>query len=207
VEVLLWIFVAFLAMVAVSVTIVVLVVRAVVRRLRRSRALAGRALRTRARFPTGPRGQVLRLRVRLADALESGRAAVDMAGQGAGPRGELERLHERIRLEGESLDRQLQFMESEIDPAALGRDLPVAEGRVEQVVGLVRRVRSAVGAQLDGLTDDSLAALRADVDREVTALHAGVQELRLLNAHDGFAGPTTDPSTRRLTARDRGTRP
>jgi hypothetical protein len=34
-----------------------------------------------------------------------------------------------------------------------------------------------------------------------------VQELRLLNAHDGFAGPTPDPSTRRLTARDRGTRP
>lgn len=197
-EILLWILVAFLAMVALSITIVVLVVRAVIRRIRRSRALAGRALRTRARFTTGPRGQVLRLRVRLADALESGRAAVDLAGQGAGPRGELDRLHERIRHEGESLDRQLQFMESETDPTALTRDLPVAEGRVEQVVALVRRVRSAVGAQLDGLTDDSLAALRADVDREVTALHAGVQELRSLNAYDGIAGPTPDPSTRRL---------
>ena len=198
-EVLLWIFVAFLAMVALSITIVVLVVRAVVRRIRRSRALAGRALRTRAKFTTGPRGQVLRLRVRLADALESGRAAVELAGQGAGPRGELDRLHARIRHEGESLDRQLQFMESETDPGVLAHDLPVAEGRVDQVVGLVRRVRSAVGAQLDGLTDDSLAALRADVDREVTALHAGVEELRSLNAaHDGFAGPTPDPSTRRL---------
>lgn len=198
-EVLLWIFVAFLAMVVLSITIVVLVVRAVVRRIRRSRALAGRALRTRARFTTGPRGQVLRQRVRLADALESGRAAVELAGQGAGPRGELDRLHERIRHEGESLDRQLQFMESETDQGVLAHDLPVAEGRVDQVVALVRRVRSAVGAQLDGLTDDSLAALRADVDREVTALRAGVEELRTLNAsHDGFAGPAPDPSTRRL---------
>lgn len=198
-EVLLWIFVAFLAMVALSITIVVLVVRAVVRRIRRSRALAGRALRTRARFTTGPRGQVLRLRVRLADALESGRAAVELAGQSAGPRGELDRLNARIRHEGEALDRQLQFMESETDPGVLANDLPVAEGRVDQVVALVRRVRSAVGAQLDGLTDDSLAALRADVDREVTALQAGIQELRSLNAtHDGFAGPTPDPSTRRL---------
>ena len=48
-----------LAMVAVSITIVVLVIRAVIRRIRRSRALAGRALRTRARFTTGPRGQVM----------------------------------------------------------------------------------------------------------------------------------------------------
>jgi murein L,D-transpeptidase YcbB/YkuD len=198
VEVLLWIFVAFLAMVVTSVVIVVLVVRSVIRRIRRSRALAGRALRTRARFTTGPRGQVLRLRVRLADALASERAAVDLAAQGAGPRGELERLHRRIAEEGEALDRQLRFMESETDPAATARDLPVAEGRVDQVTALVRRVRSAVGSQLDGLTDDSLAALRTDVEREVTALHAGVQQLRLLNAHDGLGDPVPDPSTGRL---------
>jgi hypothetical protein len=89
-------------------------------------------------------------------------------------------------------------MESETDPAATARDLPVAEGRVDQVAALVRRVRSAVGSQLDGLTDDSLAALRADVEREVTALHAGVQQLRLLNAHDGLGHPVPDPSTGRL---------
>lgn len=197
-EVLIWIFVAFAVMVLASITITVLVVRAVYRRIRRSRALSGRALRTRARFTTGPRGQVLRLRVRLADLLASGSTAVDLAGQGTGPRGELARLYERVRHEGESLDLQLRFMESETDQATLARDLPVAESRVDQVGALVRRVRSAVGAQLDGLTDDSLAALRADVDREVTALHAGVQELRALNAYDGFAGPGRDPSTRRL---------
>ncbi|MGR0219726.1 hypothetical protein [Agromyces sp. ZXT2-6] len=197
-EVLLWIFLAFLAMVVTSVVIAVLLVRWLVRRIRRSRALAGRALRTRARFTTGPRGRVIRLRVRLADALSSGQAAVDLAGGGEGPRGELDRLHERIRREGESLDRQLRFMESETDPTALARDLPIAEDRVDQVVALVRRVRSAVGAQLDGLTDGALAALRADVDREVAALHAGVQELRILNARDGIAEPASDPSTRRL---------
>ncbi|MEI5584331.1 MULTISPECIES: hypothetical protein [unclassified Agromyces] len=197
-EVLLWILVAFAAMAVASVVIVVLVVRSVIRRIRRSRALAGRALRTRARFTTGPRGQVLRLRVRLADALASEQAAVDLAGQGAGPRGDLERLHRRIAQEGDALDRQLRFMESETDATALAQDLPVAERRVDQLAALVRRVRSAVGSQLDGLTDDSLAALRADVDREVAALHAGVQELRLLNTQDGIGASASDASTRRL---------
>ncbi|GAA4066169.1 hypothetical protein [Agromyces indicus] len=197
-EVLLWILVAFLIMAVASITIVVLVVRAVFRRIRRSRALAGRALRTRARFTTGPRGQVLRLRVRLADSLASGRAAVELAAQGAGPRGELDRLHRRIAQEGDALDRQLRFMESETDAAALARDLPVAEGRVDQLVSLVRRVRAAVGAQLDGLTDDSLAALRADVDREVSALHAGVQELRALNGRDAYGDVSPETSARRL---------
>lgn len=195
-EVLLWIFVAFLAMVAVSITIVVLVVRAVFRRIRRSRALTGRVLRTRARMTPGPRGKVLALRVRLSDALASGASAVELARNGAGPRGELDRLFGRIRLEGDGLDRQLRFMEGEVDPAVLADELPAAERRVDQVVRMVRSVRSAVASDLAGLTDDTLTALRGEVDREVAALHAGVEELRTLNGHDRTAAPPAHEPTR-----------
>jgi hypothetical protein len=45
----------------------------------------------------------------------------------------------------------------------------------------VHRLRSAVATGLAGLTDDSLTALRSDMDREVAALHAGVEELHALN--------------------------
>ncbi|MCP2367497.1 hypothetical protein BCL57_001651 [Agromyces flavus] len=179
---------ALLIIVALSVTTVVLAVRFVVKRLRRSRAVGGAVLRTRARVATGPRGKVLRMRVRLRESLESGRAALEVAAHGDGPRGDLTRLFRRIEHEGESLDLQLRLMESETDAAALSRELRTADGRVEQVVDLVRRLRSAVAAGLGGVSDDALTALHADVDREVAALHAGVQELRLLNQGDALGG-------------------
>ena len=82
--------------------------------------------------------------------------------------------------------------------------LSVAGRRVDQVGGLVRRLRSAVAAGLGELTDDTLTALRSEVDREVAALRAGVDELRSLNGrslngrslmghshngNDGFSDP------------------
>jgi hypothetical protein len=89
-------------------------------------------------------------------------------------------------------------MESEADAAVLAADLPAATDRVEQVVALVRRLRSAVASGLAGLTDDTLSTLGSEMDREVAALHAGVQELQALNRRDGFAEPTRPPSTDRL---------
>ncbi|GAA1759621.1 hypothetical protein GCM10009747_18330 [Agromyces humatus] len=197
VDVLIWVLVSLLAMVAISITTVVLVIRALVKRARRNRALAGAALRTRAQFSSGPRRQVLRLRIRLDEILASGRAAADLAARGDGPRGDLPKLFRRIEHEGAALELQLRLMESEIDTAVLTAGLAAAGHRVEQVAGLVRRLRSAVASGLEGLTDDTLAALRSDIDREVVALRAGVDELRTLNQRDQPAAPTgiTQPTT------------
>lgn len=196
-DVLMWVLVSLLAMVAISMATVFLVVRAIVKRVRRNRALAGATLRTRARFTSGPRGRVLRLRVRLDETLASGKAAVELAARGDGPRGELPALFRRIEHEGESLDLQLRLMESETDAAVLAEQLPAADGRVGQVAGLVRRLRGAVAAGLGGISDDALDALHAEVDREVAALHAGVQELRTLNQRDAVDPPrrTIRPTT------------
>lgn len=206
VDVLIWVLVSLLAMVAVSVTVVVLFVRALVKRIRRNRAIAGAALRTRAQFSSGLRRKVLRLRVRLDEILASGQAAVDLAARGDGPRGELPDLFRRIEHEGAALDLQLRLMESEIDSTVLSGELASAGRRVEQVEGLVRRLRSAVASGLEGVTDDTLISLRSDVDREVEALHAGVEELRTLNRRDGPVEPSAIYPPTTSTVRDKGTR-
>ena len=205
-DVLIWVLVSLLAMVAVSITVVVLVVRAVVKRVRHSRALAAATLRTRARFSPGPNGKVLKLRVRLDEALASGRAAVDLAARGDGPRGELPELFRRIEHEGAALDLQLRLMESEIDSAVLSAELSAAGHRVEQVAALVGRLRSAVAAGLAGVTDDTLTTLHSDVDREVAALRAGVEELRTLNQHDRPIAASSIDRPTASTVRDKGTR-
>ena len=205
-EILLWVLASLLVIVAVSMATVFFVVRAVARRIRRNRALAGAMLRTRARFSSGAQRRVLTLRVRLGEALDSGQAAVDLVASADGRRGELPRLFRRIRDEGTALDLQLRLMESETDPAALAEELPAAGHRVDQVVALVRRLRSAVASGLTAPTDDSLTALHSDVDREVAALHAGVQELQRLNRGDERFEPTRPSSTAASIVRDKGTR-
>jgi hypothetical protein len=199
---------------------VVLVVRALVRRVRRSRTFGATTLRTRARMSHGPQRTVLALRVRLDDALRSGRAAVELTAQtgGAGSaggahgargarssRGELPRLFRRIDDEGGVLDLQLRLMESETSSAVLGDEIPAARRRVEQVEALVRRVRDAVASGLSGTTDDALSVLGSDVDREVAALQAGIEELQALNRRDGRVGAPRPPMT--STVRNEGNRP
>jgi hypothetical protein len=107
---------------------------------------------------------------------------------------------------------QLRLLESETDAAVLAGELPAAADRVDQVVELVRQLRSAVASGLAGSTDDTLTALHSDVDREVAALHAGVQELHRLNRRDERTESTRPPSRDRRQAtasivRDKGTRP
>ena len=206
VDVLLWVFLSLLIIVFVAVATVVFILRALVKRIRRDRNLAGAMLRARARFSSGPQRKVLTLRVRLGEALDSGQAAVDLAARGDGPRGELPRLFRRIQGEGVALDLQLRLMESETDPAVLAAELPAAGHRVDQVVGLVRRLRSAVASGLAGPTDITLTTLHSDVDREVAALHAGVQELQRLNRSDERFDPTRPSSTAASIVRDKGTR-
>lgn len=176
----------------------VLIVRWLYRRIRRNRTVNGAVLRTRAALTWGPQQQVLKLRLRLGNSLESGRGALELAARGNGPRGELARLFTRIQNEGETLSAQLRLLESETDPEVLASELATARDRVQQVEALVRRLRSAVASGLSSSSDDTLAALHADVDREVAALHAGVQELHTLNTADGRIDPRRQSSTNRL---------
>jgi hypothetical protein len=206
VEILIWVFFTLLAMGIVSIATVVFILRALVKRIRRNRNVAGSILRARARFSWGPQRRVFALRVRLGEALDSGQAAVDLAARGDGPRGELPRLFRRIQEEAVAVDLQLRLMESETDPAVLAAELPAAGHRVEQVVGLVGRLRSAVASRLAGAADDTLTSLHSDLDREVAALHAGVQELQRLNGSGERFEPTLPSSTATSIVRDKGTR-
>ena len=72
----------------------------------------------------------------------------------------------------------------ETDAEVLAEEVPAAGRRVEQVAQLVHRLRTAVAAGLTGLTDDTLTGLRSDMELEVAALHAGVEELHALNRLD-----------------------
>ena len=183
---------------AVSVTTVVVVVRTVYRRIRRSRTLNGAMLKSRARLSWGPQRQVLGLQLKLNESLDSGRAAIDLAVRSNGRRGELPRIFRRIEAEGVALQAQLRLLETETDGTALADELPAATLRVDQVSEMIQRLRASVAAGLGDPTGASLAALRAEVDREVAALHAGVEELRLLNAEDGRFDPVRPSSTNRL---------
>lgn len=173
----------------------VLIVRALFRSIRRNRTVRGVALRTRVAVTRGPQHQVLKLRLRLADSLESGRAAVEVAQNSAGPQGEVARLFRRIQAEGATVETQLRLLQSETDAMVLATEIPIVRDRVQQLEGLVRSLRSAVASGLGAPSDDTLAALRADVDREVTALHAGVQELHTLHSFDAGQEPRRQNTT------------
>ena len=67
-------------------------------------------------------------------------------------------------------------------------------------------MRSAVAAGLAGVTDDTLTTLHSDVDREVAALRAGVEELRTLNQHDRPIAASSIDRPTASTVRDKGTR-
>lgn len=175
---------ALTAIMVVSTVTVVVVARVLYRRIRRSRALNGAVLRARTRVSIGPRHDVLRLRLRLRESLESGQAAIALTELNASPRGELRRLFRRIQDEGAAVDAQLLLLSTERDPAELAAALPAAGRRVEQITGLVRRVRSVVAAGLGGRTDDSLSSLGGDVEREIAAMNAGLAELHSLNSED-----------------------
>jgi hypothetical protein len=180
------------------VVAIAVILRVLYKRIRRGRALTGAVLRARARLSWGPQKEVMKLRVRLHETLDGGQAAVDLAMRSNVPRGELPRLFRRVHSEGAALESQLRLMESENDPAVLAEAIAVASRRVDEVVGLVRQLRSVVAAGLGDLTDDSLATLRSDVDREVAALHAGVQELNALNGNDGWPDAHRQPSMYRI---------
>jgi hypothetical protein len=187
-----------------SVVTVAVVGRMLYKRMRRSRALTSTVLRARTRLSWGPRHEVLKLRLRLNDTLASGQAAVALAAHSDAPRGDLPRLFRRIQSEGLALESQLRLMATETDPVVLAQGIPVARRRVDQVAGLVRGLRAVVAEGLGEVSDDALTRLRSDVDREVTALNAGLQELRTLNRSDAVFDPHRQPAMDRLS---RGSKP
>lgn len=190
-----WALIAFASAVVAANVALVLVLRGLYRRIRRNHAINGAALRIRAQVNWGPRREVLKLRLRLKEALVSGQAAIDLTVGSKGPRGELPRLFRRLKSEGDALDTQLRLLESEYDPAALAEILPSARHRVDHVVHIVRRLRQAVASSLGELSDDTLMALRSDIDREITAVRAGMQELHELNGRSVLYETRRQPST------------
>jgi hypothetical protein len=154
-------------------------------------------LRTRANLSWGSKHTLASLRLQLAEALGSGRDALEIAGRNNGRRGDLPRLYRRLENEGKALDIRLRMLESERDSAVVAGELPTLSRGVNQVVDLVGRVRGSVSAGLGGRSDATMAALRRDVELEVAALHAGLVELRRMDAFDssptdGWLRPAAD---------------
>jgi hypothetical protein len=193
-ETLAWVLVVLALICMGSILAAAVMARMLYTRIRRSRSINSTLLRARTSLSWGQRHEVLRLRLRLNEALAGGQAAVNLAAASGATRGELPRLFRRIESEGVTLEWQLRLMATEADPVILAEGIPVARRRVELVAGLVRRLRSVVADGLGELSDDALTRLQSDVDREVTAMNAGLQELRTLNRNDALFDPHRQPA-------------
>lgn len=158
---------------AVATTAVVMV-----RRIRRSPAITVASLRMRSLTESGPRREVVRLRLQLLQAVDGGRAAIGAADPRLGLPGDAPALFRRIQNEARVVDQHLRVLQTEDDRDALRVALPAMRQRVAELVGLVRQLRAAVAAGLEAASDGGMAELRADVAREVTALRAGQDRLR-----------------------------
>jgi len=149
-----------------------------VRRLRRSPAVTAASLRMRSLTESGPRREVVRLRLQLLQAVDGGRTAIGAADPRLGLPGDAPALFRRIQNEAKVVDQHLRVLQTEDDRDALRAALPAMRQRVTELVGLVRQLRAAVAAGLEAASEGALAELRADVAREVSALRAGQDRLR-----------------------------
>lgn len=156
----------------------VVAVTMTVRRIRRSPALAVTSLRMHLLRESGPRREVVRLRLQLLQAVEGGRSVLGAADAGAGLPGEAPALFRRIVGEAKTVDQHLRVLQTEDDAATLRGALPGLRRRVDELIGLVRQLRAAVAAGLEAASDATMAELGADVQREVLALQAGRERLR-----------------------------
>ena len=148
------------------------------RRVRRSPAVTAASLRMRSLTESGPRREVVRLRLQLLQALDGGRAAIGAADPRLGLPGEAPALFRRIQAEAKVVDQHLRVLQTEDDRDALRIALPAMRQRVAELVGLVRQLRAAIAAGLEAASDGAMAELSADVAREVNALRAGQDRLR-----------------------------
>ena len=176
-----WILFSLAAICFLSIALGLLIVWLVVRRIRRSRAVHDAMLRTRRTLSWGQRRKVLTMRLRLAESLESGRAALNLLGGSNNRAGEFPALFHRLEAEARSLDTQLRLMETETDASVLANEVPAVGVRVKQFTATVSRMRASVSDGLGYPSEGKLAELHAEVDREVIALHAGQVEFRRLS--------------------------
>lgn len=197
-DILFGVLISLVAIAALSAVTFFLIVRMLYRRVRRSRTVNGAVLKSRAQFSRGPRRQVFALQSQLDEAIDSGRAAIELAVRSNGRRGDLPRLFRRIEAEATVLRAQLHLMESETDPGALTDALPAAGLAVDQISDMIRDMRASVADGLGDPTGAALSSLRAEVDLEVAALHAGLVELAHLNG-----GDRRDVATIRYKSNDR----
>lgn len=180
-EILFGVLIALVAIAALSAITIFLIVRALYRRVRRSRTVNGAVLKSRAQLSRGPQRKVFALQLQLDEALHSGRAAIEIAVRSNGRRSDLPRLFGRIDAEGAALMAQLRLMESETDRGALTDELAAAGVAVDQISEMIRELRASVAEGLGDPSGAALSSLRAELDLEVTALHAGLVELARLN--------------------------
>lgn len=200
-DILFGVLISLVAITAISAVTFFLIVRMLYRRIRRSRTVNGAVLKSRAQLSRGPRRKVFALQLQLDEALDSGRAAIDLAVRSNGRRGDLPRLFRRIEAEGTALRAQLLLMESETDSGALSDELAAAGLAVDQISDMIRELRASVADGLGDPTGAALSSLHAEVDLEVAALHAGLVELAQLNGGNVRADTTRYRSHERFQTR------
>ncbi|HZD01758.1 MAG TPA: hypothetical protein VFA46_16660 [Actinomycetes bacterium] len=170
-----------LAGLVVFVVVVALTVLAVrgVWRLARASLRWPRRMRTVQFYaaPPGPRREIAFLRRELAAAASSTPQAVATVRASAGVVGELPQLARRLERVAATLDAELRLLANEPDPTEVVRVLPAARARVGDVTRIARTIRRAATAGLGAQSAADVGALSADVEREVAALAAGVQQL------------------------------
>ncbi|MDQ2783629.1 MAG: hypothetical protein M3Y58_01355 [Chloroflexota bacterium] len=162
-------------------TVMFFLARAAYRRIRRDPRVSRTALLWQEKTsPPGPRRSLMQLRVRLADAVTSARAAVSIIQAHGSVQGELASLVRRIDRVAAPLDAQLRLLQTEPDLRLLYELLQPARARVEEIEAIVHHIRAAAYATLGGDMAGTVAQITADVEREVAALQAGMSTLHAL---------------------------
>ncbi len=180
-------FLAGSAFVVATVGTIAVAITVTMRRIRRSSRIALASLRLHSITESGPRRDVVRLRLQLRRAVENGRLVIGAADSRTGLPGEAPALFRRIQREAVTVDQHLSVLQTEDDWATLRAALPALRRRVELLTGLVRELRMAVADGLAAASDSAMSELGADVQREVIALRAGRERLR------GVDGPVPRP--------------
>jgi hypothetical protein len=154
-----------------------------VRWLRRNQRLRQRVRTAQALLaPPGPRREVAWLRRELAAATRATADAVALVGEAGGAVGDLPHLARRLGRVAGTLDAELRLLFGEPEAAELARVLPAARARVAEVTRVARTMRRASSAALGAGTAAEIAPLQVEVEREVTALDAGIHRLLALAA-------------------------
>lgn len=183
-------------LVTVGATGAAILLAVAVRQVRRSGMVAAASLRMHAITASGPHREVARLRLELHRAVAGGTAAIGAGTAGPGLPGEAPALLRRLQREAATLDAHLRVMQAEDDRETLRAALPALRHRVEETVGLIRQLRTAIADGLAAVSASSMGELGADVEREVVALREGRERLRQIDPRTSGARWTDEGANR-----------